>query len=140
MIYGWGAARERGFLEYFKEKLGLGATTGDVEVEGRRTVVDASGANVAMVQVPGKNDGEPRKVACLVVDGQESLTVVPTTQETSRRLMGSTHTLVQVWGIRSIQHKNAMIFGPLTGAARLVSDLEVKEGSEAGQVVKSVVG
>ncbi|CAN0145039.1 unnamed protein product [Scytosiphon promiscuus] len=140
VIHCWGAARKRSFLQSFKVKLSLGLTSGGVETTGRRTLVDTPDTGLETVQVPGKPEGEPGKVVFLEADGKESLTVVHTTQETVRSLMGSTHTLVQVWGRRSMRHKHAIVFGPLTGAERIVSNLRVEDGVDVGKVVKSTVG
>ncbi|CAN0213189.1 unnamed protein product [Ectocarpus sp. 12 AP-2014] len=144
VVYCWGAAaavRKRGFLDFFKLKfkLGVGPASGGAEVEVRRTPEDMVGTGVFNVNVPAKPLGERRSGTCLEVDGSESLTVAHTTQETKRhRLFGTTYELIQVWGRRSMQHKYAMIFGPLT-RSRLVPNLKVLDGVNVGERVKSKV-
>ncbi|CAM9179736.1 unnamed protein product [Ectocarpus sp. 8 AP-2014] len=142
VVHCWGAAaavRKRGFLDFFRFKLGVGPASGGAEVEVRRTPEDVAGTGVFNVDVPGKPLGEPRSGTCLVVDGSESLTVAHTTQETKRNpLLGTTYELIQVWGRRSMQHKYAIIFGPLT-RSRLVPNLKVQDGVNVGERVKSKV-
>lgn len=137
VVHCWGAARRRGFWESFKLRLGFGPTGGDAGVEARRTLVDEHDTDVYKVDVPGNSPGEPREEACLVVEGPESLTVVYTTQETVRSLMGGTHQLVQVWGRRPMQHKHVMVFGDLSGSKPLVADLRVENGVDVGESVRS---
>ncbi|CAN0419786.1 unnamed protein product [Ectocarpus sp. 12 AP-2014] len=124
VVYCWGAVLKRDFLDYFRFKVGVGPTSGDAEVEARRTRADMESTGVYNVGVPGQPLGERRNGACLLVDGSESLTVAHTTKETIHPLMGNTQELVQVWGRRCTQHKYAIIFGSLTGSISLVPNFE----------------
>ncbi|CAM9993629.1 unnamed protein product, partial [Ectocarpus sp. 13 AM-2016] len=139
VVHCWGAVGERGFLDSFRFKVAVGPTSGDAEVEARRTRADIESTGVYNVGVPGKPLGERRKGACVLVDGSESLTVAHTTQETIRPLMGNTHELVQAWGSRCMQHKYAIIFGSLTGSMRSVPNLKVEDGVNVGELIKSMV-
>lgn len=76
----------------FRLKLGVGSTSGSAEVGAKRvklTLVDLPGTGVYQLDLPGGQPGERNKDACLFVNGLKSLTVVHTTQETIRPLMGS---------------------------------------------------
>ncbi|CAM9816302.1 unnamed protein product [Scytosiphon promiscuus] len=140
VVYGWASPQRRNFVDSFKLRLGFGFTGGNVEAEGTRTLEDVPNGRVNNVSVHGGLPGEARHVPCLVVDDRESLTVAHVTQERVRSLVGSTHTLVQVWGSRSMQHKHAMVFGPLPAASKcLVSNLRVEDGGNVGKIVKSTV-
>lgn len=140
VVHCWCAAWKRSYLESGRLRLGFGPIRGDAEVEARRRLVDVPGTVVYKVDVPGKPLGERRNAACLVVDGAESLTVTYTTQETIRSRTGRTFERVQVYGTRTMQHKHAMIFGPLTGSRRTVANLVVEDGDNVCEVVRSSVG
>lgn len=142
VVHCWGAPRKKpGFFESFRIKLGIGPTGGDAEVEAHRQTVDVPGTVVHMVDVTGGPAGERRGMACLVVDGFESLMIAYTTQETIHPLIGSSYELVQVWRSRPMQHKHAMVIGPiLEGARPRVINLKVEDGVDVGEVVRSSLG
>lgn len=140
VVHLWGAARKRGFLEFFRVKLGLGPTSVEAEVEGRRRLVDVPSTGVKTVTVPGAPVGGRGTPVCRpVYDRVEPLTVVWTTQEQKSRLItGSTYELVQVWGDTSMTYKHALVFGPLLeGASPRISNLEVADGRFVGARVKA---
>ncbi|CAM9920482.1 unnamed protein product [Ectocarpus sp. 4 AP-2014] len=140
VVHLWeGAARKRGFLEFFRVKLGLGPTSGEAEVEGRRTLVDVPSTGVKTVTVPGAPVGGRGTPVCRpVYDRVEPLTVVWTTQEQKSHLItGSTYELVQVWGDTSMTYKHALVFGPLLEGARpRISNLKVADSRFVGTHVK----
>lgn len=148
VIHVWGAARQRGFLESGRLKLGVGLTGGDVEVEAKRTLVTEPATKVYTVTVPGGSQ------VCRVLDRIASPTVAWTTQERikspdsgilSRGLSyvglqapseDTGYELVQVLGSTSMTHKHALVVGRLLEGTRpSVANLRVFDGDFVGRRV-----
>ncbi|CAB1108126.1 unnamed protein product [Ectocarpus sp. CCAP 1310/34] len=112
-----GAVEKTGFWDFFKINLGAGATSANVE--------DPASTN------PNKSE------VCRVFLGTESVTVAWTSQ---RYPQNARHRIPQVWGFSPMQHKHAMVFGPLSGIDTCqVSNLKVDDGESFGKLVKSKV-
>ena len=140
VVHCWGAPRKKsGFFEFFRIKLGIAPTGGGFDAEAHRPTIDVPGTGVHMVDVPGGPAGQRRSMACLVVDGFESLTIAYTTQETIRPRFSDKYELVQVWRARPMKHKQAMVIGPLVGRPRVI-DLKVSSGVDVGEAVRSSLG
>lgn len=148
VVHLWGAARQRGFLESGRFKLGAGLTGGDAEFEAKRTLVTEPATKVYTVTVPGGSQ------VCRVLDGITSLTVAWTTQERSNgpesgilsralSYLGlrapsedAGYELVQVLGSTSLTHKYALVIGRLLEGTRpSVANLRVFDGDFVGRRV-----
>ncbi|CAM9322332.1 unnamed protein product [Ectocarpus sp. 8 AP-2014] len=136
----WGAVKKTktGFWDFFKINLGAGATSANAEIEGHRQPVDIGNDTVYSVQVPRRGPTNPKKSEVYrVFLGTESVTVAWTSQ---RRPQNARHRIAQVWGSSPMQHKHAMVFGPLLDIDTCqVSNLKVDDSEPFGKLVKSKV-
>ncbi|CAM9657113.1 unnamed protein product [Ectocarpus sp. 13 AM-2016] len=134
----WGAVKKTGFWDFFKISLGGGATSANAEFEGRRQRVDIGNDTVHSVQVPRRNPTNPETIEVhRVFLGTGSVTVAWTSQ---RRPQNAGHRIAQVWGSSPMEHKHAMVFGPLLDNDTCqVSNLRVDDNESFGKVVKSKV-
>lgn len=133
----WGPVKKTGFWDFFKINLGGGATSANAEFEGHRQPVDIGNGEVYSVEVPRRDPTNPENQVFRVFLGTESVTVAWTTQ---RRPQNAKHRVAQVWGSSPMQHKHAMVFGPLLDIDTCqVSNLKVDDGKPFGKLVKSTV-
>ncbi|CAM9855156.1 unnamed protein product [Ectocarpus sp. 12 AP-2014] len=134
----WGAVKKTGFWDFFRINLGAGATSANAEFEGHRQAVDISNGTVHSVQVPRRDPTNPEESGVYrVFLGTESVTVAWTSQ---RRPQNAGHRIAQVWGSSPMQHKHAMVFGPLSDIDTCqVSNLKVDDNESFGKLVKSKV-
>ncbi|CAM9388335.1 unnamed protein product [Ectocarpus sp. 4 AP-2014] len=134
----WGAVKKTGFWDFFKINLGAGAASANVEFEGRRQPVDIGNGTVYSVEVPGRDPSKLEKSeVCRLFLGTEPVTVAWTSQ---RRPQNAGHRIAQVWGSSPMQHKHAMVFGPLLDIDTCqVSNLRVDDDEPFGKLVKSKV-
>ncbi|CAM9579328.1 unnamed protein product, partial [Ectocarpus fasciculatus] len=132
----WGTVKKTGFWDSLRFNLGGGATSAHAEFEGHRQRVDTGNGAVYSVEVPRRDPTNPENQVPRVFLGTESITVAWTTQ----RRQNARRRLAQVWGSSPMQHKHAMVFGPLLDIDTCqVSNLPVDDGESLGKLVKSKV-
>lgn len=133
VIYYWGAAQTKVFLSSLRVSLGGGLSSANVGAEADRQVKDVPRSQVFDVLAPGA----PADVVCTHFPEFESATIAWTSVE-SFVSEGEGYRQVQVWGVRRMAHKQAMVFGALPDSAHArVKNLRVKDGEDIGTAVRA---
>lgn len=139
VVHLWGVPKLQSFWDYFKLKIGLGATGGDVDVEVNRTRVRNPSTEPYMMLVP-PIDGTRISFCQRAHDPKELWRVVWTTQKRISPLIGAGYDEVQIWGSTTMTYKDAVVFGPLReGAMPQIRNLRVDDGHNVSRRVKSVM-